>query len=459
MEASRLKLIDAFRLNRDARLALVGAGGKSSALFRIGRELSAIDERAVTEVWLSASTHLSSDQLQLADRAIELNESSDFYHYLESPTKGLVLFTGPPVENERTAGLTPSILIDLKHQADLLGIPVILEADGSRRLPLKAPAGHEPVIPEWVNQVVVVSGLSALGKPLTHEWVHRPEIFSELSGLSFGEPVTREAIVTVLGSSHGGLKGIPEHARKILLLNQACSDEQKAAGQWIASQLQDGYHAIVLAQLQPPVGEGKILAVYERVAGVVLAAGCSKRLGRPKQLLLWRNHPLVYHAASIALQSGLEPVIVITGYAGLEVARAIENLPVQVVENPDWIAGQGASVASSIKALPDGVGAAVFFLSDQPLVPSELVQSLLAFHSESLSPIVAPLVNGRRSNPVLFDRKLFPELSQLSGEQGGRVLFARYPVKWIDWVSDNVDLDVDTEEDYQRLLSVDDDEL
>ncbi|HSQ25603.1 MAG TPA: selenium cofactor biosynthesis protein YqeC [Anaerolineales bacterium] len=454
-----MKLIDALRLNLDARLALVGAGGKSSALFRIGRELSAIDECAVREVWLSASTHLSSDQLQLADHAVELNEPSDFYHYLESPTNGLVLFTGPPVENERSAGLTPSLMMELKLQADLLGIPVILEADGSRRLPLKAPAGHEPVIPEWVNQVVVVAGLSALGKPLTHEWVHRPEIFSELSGLSLGEPVTGEAIAAVLGSSNGGLKGIPEHARRILLLNQACSDEQKAAGQWIASQLQDVYHAIVLANLQPPLGEGKILAVYERVAGVVLAAGCSKRLGRPKQLLMWRNHPLVYHAASIALHSGLKPVIVITGYAADDVARAIESLPVLVVENPNWKAGQGASVASSIEALPEEVGAAVFFLSDQPLVPSELVHGLLASHAESLSPIVAPLVNGRRSNPVLFDRKLFPELSQLSGEQGGRVLFSRYPVKWIDWVSDNVDLDVDTEQDYQRLLTVDNNEL
>lgn len=454
-----MRLIDAFRLNRNARLALVGAGGKSSALFRIGREFLANDQQDVTDVWLSASTHLSSDQLQLADRAVELNEPSDIHQYLESPTKGLVLFTGPPVENERTAGLTPSMLMELKHQADLLGIPVILEADGSKRLPLKAPAGHEPVIPEWIDQVVVVSGLSALGKPLTDEWVHRPEIFSELSGLSLGEPVTREAIAAVLGSPQGGLKRIPEHARKILLLNQACSVEQKAAGQWIASQLQDAYHAIILANLQPPLGKGNILAVYERVAGVILAAGCSKRLGRPKQLLMWRNHALVYHAASIALQSGLKPVIVITGYAGPDVARAIESLPVQVVNNQDWKAGQGASVACSIKALPEDVGAAVFFLSDQPLVPSELVQGLLAFHSENLSPIVAPLVNGRRSNPVLFDQRLFPELSQLSGEHGGRVLFSRYPVKWIDWVSDNVDLDVDTEQDYQRLLSIDDNEL
>jgi molybdenum cofactor cytidylyltransferase len=321
-------------------------------------------------------------------------------------------------------------------------------------LPIKAPAQHEPVIPAWVNHVVVVAGLSALGKPLSPEWVHRPELFAQVSGLTIGEKVTRESLAKVLGSPAGGLKGIQGHARKILLLNQAYSPDEQAAGQWIASQLQGCYHAIILAQLQPPVGSGEILAVYERTAGVVLAAGASTRLGRPKQLLQWQGRPLVYHAASIGLQSGLNPVIVVTGFAGQEVAKAVDGLPVQVIHNPNWQDGQSTAVVSAIQALPEDVGAVIFLLSDQPLIPVDLVRELAAAHAEGMHPIVAPLVNGRRSNPVLFDRQLFQDLSQLSGDVGGRVLFSRYPVKWVEWVKEGIDLDIDTEQDYSRLVSL-----
>ena len=100
-------------------------------------------------------------------------------------------------------------------------LPLLVEADGSRRLPLKAPAPHEPVIPEWVNTVVVVAGLSGLGKLLDPAWVHRPEIFAHLSGLELNAPVTSDGLINVLTHPQGGLKDIPYGARRVALLNQA----------------------------------------------------------------------------------------------------------------------------------------------------------------------------------------------------------------------------------------------
>ncbi len=449
-----MNFIDALRIDRNARLAIVGAGGKTSALFRLGREFAAKAERTSAGVWLSATTHLSTDQLMYANRHIELNRLSDLSNFLESSSDGIILFTGPPVENQRTAGVSLPVLEALKKSADELLMPIVIEADGSRRLPAKAPAEHEPVIPDWIEQVVVVAGLSVIGKPLTHEWVHRPEIFAQLSGLTLGDKVTPEALATVLGSRLGGLKGIPDHARRILLLNQALSAEQQAAGQWMASHLKDSYQAIILAQLKPPVGEGDILAVYERVAAVVLAAGASTRLGRPKQLLNWRGHSLVYHAAKLGVQAGLNPVIVVIGHAGEYVARAVEDLPVSLLMNSNWQVGQSTSVITAMQALPKDVGAVMFLLADQPLIPVDLVRGLMALHAESLSPIVAPLINGQRSNPVLFDRKLFPDLTHLTGDRGGRVLFSRYPVKWLEWHQQGIDLDIDTDQDYQLLMTM-----
>jgi molybdenum cofactor cytidylyltransferase len=88
------------------------------------------------------------------------------------------------------------------------------------------------------------------------------------------------------------------------------------------------------------------------------------------------------------------------------------------------------------------------------LIPVDLVRELATAHAEGMHPIVAPLINGQRSNPVLFDRQLFQDLSQLSGDVGGRVLFSRYPIRWVEWIEEGIDLDIDTEQDYSRLVSL-----
>ena len=75
----------------------------------------------------------------------------------------------------------------------------------------------------------------------------------------------------------------------------------------------------------------------------------------------------------------------------------------------------------------------MFLLADQPRVPAGLVRSLVEMHAATCSPIVAPLVQGQRANPVLFDRRTFPDLLSLTGDVGGRALFSRYPVSWLPW--------------------------
>jgi molybdenum cofactor cytidylyltransferase len=82
------------------------------------------------------------------------------------------------------------------------------------------------------------------------------------------------------------------------------------------------------------------------------------------------------------------------------------------------------------------------------------VGALVERHATTLSPLVAPLTGGRRANPVLFDRRTFPDLLALTGDVGGRSLFARYPVEWVTWHDESILLDVDTQSDYQHLLEL-----
>jgi len=94
------------------------------------------------------------------------------------------------------------------------------------------------------------------------------------------------------------------------------------------------------------------------------------------------------------------------------------------------------------------------FVADQPQIPETLIRALCESHAQTLSPIVAPQSGGRRGNPVLFDRCTFDDLLKLSGDVGGRALFSKYPVHWLPWVDESILTDIDTMQDYERLLQL-----
>ncbi len=136
----------------------------------------------------------------------------------------------------------------------------------------------------------------------------------------------------------------------------------------------------------------------------------------------------------------------------LEIEAAVAGLPVLVQHNPAWELGQGSSVAAGVRALPSATGAAVFLLADQPYINPQIVAALVELHRLGLEPVLAPLVDGQRANPALFDRQTFPALAELAGEAGGRALFSRFPVRWVEWHDRSLLQDIDTPEDYQRLI-------
>jgi molybdenum cofactor cytidylyltransferase len=449
-----MELIDALRLEANARLALVGAGGKTAALFRMARQYR---QHGARQVFLTASTHLGREQAAQAEQHFFITRLTDFDDLPDPLPQGVLLFTGAFQPDDRTQGLGAETLERLRALADGAAAPLLIEADGSRRRPLKAPAAHEPAIPPWVRTVVVVAGLSALGKMLSMDWVHRPEIYARLAGQEMGQAISLAGLERVLTHAEGGLKNIPAGARRVALLNQADNDRLQTAGAQLAGRLlAGGYDLGLLAALAPPrtVEGGEVLLARHPVAGIVLAAGGASRLEQPKQLLPWRGQPLVRRVAETALAAGLHPVVVVTGAFAEAVAAVVVDLPVVIAPNPDWQTGQSTSLRTGLHCLPSNSGAAVFLLADQPQTPVTLVESLVAQHARTLASIVAPLVDGQRGNPVLFDQRTFADLLALSGDTGGRALFSRYPVTWLPWHDAKQLLDIDRPEDYQRLLDI-----
>lgn len=428
---------------RGFSLALVGAGGKTTALFQLARQLTA---RRYPAALVATTTHLGVWQAAAADRHLIAAGRADLAALEGGLPPGVTLVSSPSI-GDRLGGLRPDVLLWLHEICRKCAAPLLIEADGGRGRPLKAPADHEPALPDFVETVVVVAGLSGLGQPLTDEQVHRLDIFTHLSNLKIGDIITAEAVARLLTHPEGGLKGIPAGARRVALLNQADSPARQAAGGKIASSLLAHYETVVIAALQ----NAQVFSVHEKVAGVILAAGGSKRFGQTKQLLLWRGKPFVRQVTETALSTGLEPVVVVSGADAERVEAAVQDLPVRIARNAEWQSGLSSSLQAGLRFLPPTTGAAVFLLADQPQVPATLVRALVESHRRGLPPILAPQVRGQRATPVLFDRCTFPALLVLSGDVGGRVLFATFPVVYLPWHDESLLVDVDRPADLERL--------
>src|SRR5918996_1622009 len=223
-----LSLAQALRVSSSPSIAFIGAGGKTTGMFQLAKELP-------QPVIVTATSHLGLWQTGLADTHI-ITETPVPLEEIEHGLNGVILVTGE-IEGERTKPIHDSLLNWFHQFCGYHAIPLLIESDGSREKPLKAWAEHEPPIPSFVEMVVQVVGLTGMGKPLIDEYVHRAEIFSKLSGLNIGESITEDSLIRTLTSQEGGLKNIPATARRMVLLNQADTPELQSLARGLSQSL------------------------------------------------------------------------------------------------------------------------------------------------------------------------------------------------------------------------------
>ena len=191
------------------------------------------------------------------------------------------------------------------------------------------------------------------------------------------------------------------------------------------------------------------------VSGIILAAGQSKRMGQVKQLLPFREKPLISHIVYTALASRLDEVVVVLGHRAEEIRMGVDFGDAQVVINNDYQAGQSSSIQIGISAISDRSEAALFILGDQPLVNTGVINSLIEEFERKMVGFLIPTFHGKRGNPVLVSRSFFPLLESLTGDQGAKVLFEEYTdqVKDFDVGDGCIHIDIDTLNDYLKLTS------
>jgi molybdenum cofactor cytidylyltransferase len=191
---------------------------------------------------------------------------------------------------------------------------------------------------------------------------------------------------------------------------------------------------------------------------IILAAGESKRLGNPKQLLSFNGNTLLARVANTACESGLNPVIAVLG-ANDDKINATLNIPgLIVVKNDNWKEGMASSIRiglSSMLELSPQVDGVIVLVCDQPYLNQDLIKALIEAQRDSGLPAAAASYGGKLGTPALFQKSLFSELMSLSGDTGARKILERQRENVVEVEFELGVVDIDTQEDYERLLNKD----
>ena len=194
------------------------------------------------------------------------------------------------------------------------------------------------------------------------------------------------------------------------------------------------------------------------ITALVLAAGMSTRLGHNKLLLFFKGKPLIGHAVDTLLASSIDEIIVILGHEADLVRAAIGEKRVSFLENRDYQEGLGSSIRTGFAAIPLATGGIMIYLADQPLLEPEEVNLLIHAFGEAAKTnksIVVPLFRGLRGNPVIVNSFYRASILAIAGETGCRRVIKENPdqVLTIEMETDHVVRDIDTMEQYERLVA------
>ena len=247
-------LCDTLQLRGGGVVSLVGAGGKTTLMFQLARELS-VDGHSVLTTTTTKIIKPAPDQSSKIVIAENLPLLLEKFGVSIPGGLHMTAASGELAEQNKLIGYPPQV-IDAVQKSCLFQW-ILVEADGGRQRPLKVPAAHEPVIPGSSSWVVAMVGLDAIGKPLDDQHVFRSQDYSRITGLPAGSPVTAESVVRAVLAPDGILKGFPPEAKRILFLNKAESRERRAAGREIASSLLERsggggvIHRVIVGSLLP----------------------------------------------------------------------------------------------------------------------------------------------------------------------------------------------------------------
>ena len=441
-----MRLRDALGVRRGDVVSFVGAGGKTSALVRLGQELAtdgwrvlATTTTRIAETELSLFPYTKRWNPKLLRGSRELESLLDSHRFI---------FLYKNIEDEKAMGISGRMVSRIVDEmnADVL----LVEADGSRRLPLKAPYDHEPVLPVDSTMVVPIVGLEILGKPLNEDFVYNPHGIINRYGFPYGGIIQPAWIAQVLRDETLGLKKTPSTARVIALLNQSPQSgliraRARRAAQMILRNSRIDSVAIGSVKAYPE----PIFDVQRRVTAIVLAGGLSSRMGSSKVLLPWGDRTVIETIVQTLMPFRFAEIVVVTGHKTDDVERVLGKYPVRVEYNPAYAIGEMvSSLKTGLRSLDGDVSSCMVVMGDQPQLSTKIVRRLLTTLSEGSNMIIAPQYQEQRGHPILIPNRYWDEILSLPGRSAPRDAIGKHPIKYVHVDDDSILRDIDTPEQY-----------
>jgi molybdenum cofactor cytidylyltransferase len=192
------------------------------------------------------------------------------------------------------------------------------------------------------------------------------------------------------------------------------------------------------------------------ISAIVLAAGLSSRMGKPKLVLPLKGRPVLGRVLTVLRRSKVDEIVVVLGSEAELVRKKIRFKGEKVVVNPRYVRGMSTSIRAGLEGVSRGADAAVIVLGDQPLLSSSVVDILVDAFLSKRAPIIVPAYRGQRGNPVLFSRSVFPEIMKIDGDRGAKSVIDAHgnEVLEVEVRDAGVILDVDTPSDLRRAAGL-----
>jgi molybdenum cofactor cytidylyltransferase len=452
---------------------------ESAGLCLVDREavdrFNLIDE-SITIATIEPSVIVEAKQMVATVKIIPFAVRSEALDAAIAAIKDKTLFQVVPFKPHRTAliqttlpGLKDSILEKTVETTRARLVELGSSLDWEKRCP-HDPAALAPVIEEMVKagaELVLVAGASAI---LDRRDVI-PAAVATLGGAieHFGMPVDPGNLLLMARLGDVPVLGLPGCARspkvngfdwvlwRVLAGLPVGADAIRRMG--VGGLLSEiGLRPLPRARAGGPPQAGTTGAPQRaHIAGIILAAGRSSRMGAMNKLLIpIDGKPMVRRAAEAVLAAQLAPVVVVTGHQREQVEEALKGLPVTFVNNKDFSTGMSTSLRVGLDAVPAECDGALVALGDMPLITAaEIGQLVNAFNPIEGRAIVVPTRRGKRGNPVLWARRFFDEMTAAGGDMGARHLFEAYPeaVVEVEMAGDGVLTDIDTPQALARLAA------
>jgi molybdenum cofactor cytidylyltransferase len=193
----------------------------------------------------------------------------------------------------------------------------------------------------------------------------------------------------------------------------------------------------------------------DAVAGVLLAAGTSSRMGRNKLMLDLDGETVVRGCARRALAGGVSPLIVVVGAGATQIRSQLSDLPCEIVTNTGYMSGMTSSMRRGVESVPETAAAAIILLADMPRVTSEMISQIIQRYRETRALLVTSGYEGVSAPPILYDRRLLDELKATTDGSRGRDVVAKHraEAETLRWPASAL-ADLDVPADYLRLITI-----